>query len=67
MTLGNWPQSEAQLRITDSRWSGIGAGHGFLRGRQVTVAVSDRYDTARSDVARSGTLWLPDAEGRLLR
>ena len=62
VTLGDWPQSEAQLRVTDSRWSGIGDGHGCLRGRQVTVAVS-----ARSDVARTGRLWLPDAEGRLRR
>jgi hypothetical protein len=62
VTLGDWPQSEAQLRVTDSRWTGIGAGHGFLRGRQVTVAVS-----ARSEMPRTGRLWLPDAEGRLRR
>jgi hypothetical protein len=62
VTLGDWPQSEAQLRVTDSRWSGIGAGHGVLRGRQVSVTVS-----ARSDVPRTGRIWLPDAEGRLRR
>lgn len=64
VALGEWPQSEAQLRVTESSWSGIGSGHGCLRGRQVTVAVSARYDTRRSDVARTGRLWLPDAEGR---
>jgi hypothetical protein len=64
ISLGDWPQSEAQLRITESRWTGIGAGHGYLRGRQVRVSVSARYDTARSDVARNGRMWLPDAEGR---
>jgi hypothetical protein len=64
VTLGDWPQTEAQLRVTESRWSGIGAGHGVLRGRQVTVSVSARYHTPRSAVARTGRLWLPDAEGR---
>jgi hypothetical protein len=59
VALGDWPQSEAQLRITESRWSGIDSGSGYLRGRQVTVAVSPR-----SDVGRTGRLWLPDAEGR---
>jgi hypothetical protein len=62
VTLGDWPQSEAQLRVTESQWDGIGTGHGVLRGRRVTVAV-----TPRSDTARTGTLWLPDAEGRLRR
>ncbi|MGG7463650.1 hypothetical protein [Plantibacter sp. YIM 135347] len=38
IVLGQWPQSEATLRITSSRWTGLGTGHGFLEEREVTVS-----------------------------
>lgn len=54
---GDWPQSEAQLRIETSRWRGLGQGHGYLTGREVTVTSSGRNGLDRP---RSATLWLPD-------
>jgi hypothetical protein len=32
-----WPGSETTLRVTESRWLGIGHGHGYPRERLVTV------------------------------
>ena len=53
---GDWPQSEARLRLAGSRWSGLGQGHGYLSGREVTVT------SAHSGRGGAGTarLWLPD-------
>ncbi|MEH0110166.1 hypothetical protein V6N00_10680 [Tersicoccus sp. MR15.9] len=42
ITLGPWPQTEATLRVTGSRWSGLGSGHGYLTGRNLLVEVLDR-------------------------
>jgi hypothetical protein len=59
IVMGSWPQSVAVLRIEASRWSGLGRGHGYLTGREVTVAsVGDRG----FDRPRRAALWLPDAE-----
>lgn len=59
IVVGDWPQSEAQLRITGSRWSGLGQGHGLLKAREVTVTST----TGRAGFSRprSSRLWLPDA------
>ena len=57
IVVGEWPQSEARLRIDGSRWSGLGQGHGYLAGRQVTVTSAGRGGQDRSPSAR---LWLPD-------
>jgi hypothetical protein len=59
IVLGDWPQSEATLRITESSWSGIGRGHGHLRGRQAMVSVTARGRAGRPRRAR---LWLPDGD-----
>ncbi|WP_345062671.1 hypothetical protein [Leifsonia kafniensis] len=59
IVVGEWPQSEAQLRVTSSRWSGVGRGHGLLTGREVTVSSSGRTGFARANSTR---LWLPDGE-----
>ncbi len=56
IVLGTWPQTEAMLSITHSSWSGIGAGHGRLAAREVTVTVSTRAGAR----PRSARLWLPD-------
>lgn len=42
ITLGPWPQTETTLRVTGSRWSGLGSGHGYLTGRNLLVEVLDR-------------------------
>lgn len=58
VVLGDWPQSEATLRIDASRWQGLGNGHGYLSGREVTAASVGRLGLNRPRRAR---LWLPDA------
>lgn len=55
LVLGTWPQSEAMLSLSHSEWHGIGAGHGHLAAREVTVTVTNRM-TGRP---RSARLWLP--------
>lgn len=60
LVLGTWPQSEAMLSLSESRWTGIGEGHGHLSARQVTVTVSSRL----GERPRSARLWLPDPDLR---
>jgi hypothetical protein len=57
LVLGSWPQTEAMLSLTQSQWHGIGAGHGHLAAREVTVTVTSRA----SGRPRSTRLWLPAA------
>jgi hypothetical protein len=56
IVIGTWPQSEAMLTLTESSWSGIGEGHGYLQARQATVTVTTRTGAR----PRSARLWLPD-------
>lgn len=58
---GAWPRAEARVSLGEARWSGVGSGHGYLSGREMTVTVSSR----RVPVARSVRLQLPAADGRL--
>jgi hypothetical protein len=44
------------LSLSHSEWHGIGAGHGHLTSREVTVTVS----TKTAARPRSARLWLPD-------
>lgn len=60
LVLGPWPQSEAMLSLSESAWSGIGQGHGYLGSRQVTVTVSPRAGRPRS-----ARIWLPDPRGQV--
>lgn len=57
IVVGDWPQSEARLRIDTGRWSGLGQGHGYLAGREVTVTTAGH---SGQDRTRSTLLWLPD-------
>ncbi|MCU1542347.1 MAG: hypothetical protein JWM50_212 [Microbacteriaceae bacterium] len=57
IVLGAWPQSEAILTLSQSDWSGIGNGNGYLEARQATVTV-----TSTGGRPRSARLWLPDQE-----
>lgn len=61
LVLGQWPRAEASLRVEEPRWSGVGAGHGHLTGREVTVTITSR----RSPRPRSARLLMPDPAGRL--
>jgi len=56
IVLGPWPQSEAILTLSQSDWSGIGDGHGYLEARQATVTVT----SSTGGRPRSTRLWLPD-------
>ncbi len=62
VSVGDWPRADAALRVTDSAWSGLGAGFGRLTARQVTVASTARAWEGRM---RSRRLWLPGADARL--
>jgi len=56
LVIGSWPGSEAMLSISGSSWQGIGAGHGHLAAREVTLTVTHR-SVGRP---RSARLMLPD-------
>lgn len=58
---GAWPRAEARVTLGEACWSGVGAGHGYLNSREVTVTVSSR----RLPAARSVRLVLPSPDGRL--
>jgi hypothetical protein len=51
-----WPGAEVRLQAHDATWTGIGAGDGRLRARQVEVTVSGRGQAARTHTT---SLWLP--------
>ena len=53
-----WPGSEAVLQVTESRWAGIGRGHGYPRERLVTVR-----SEVRSGRPRVAQLRLPGDYG----
>ncbi|WP_166872134.1 MULTISPECIES: hypothetical protein [unclassified Salinibacterium] len=57
IALGPWPQAEARLSVSEGRWGGIGDGHGYLAGRQVTVTVSG----AGNGRQLSRRIWMPDS------
>jgi hypothetical protein len=56
LPLGTWPGAEVQLRLVQARWHGLGAGHGLLREREVTIRAGGRGPAARP---RSCRLLLP--------
>ncbi len=55
---------EADLRLTgvESRWQGLGRGHGHLQARRVVVEAGGRRRASRP---RRAELWLPDAQGAI--
>ncbi len=58
---GTWPQTEAMLDVADARWSGLGAGEGYLSERELTVTVSSR----RSPAPRAARVLLPSPDGSI--
>ena len=58
---GAWPRTEARLSLGEPRWSGVGAGYGYLSSREVTVTITSR----RVPAARSVRLVLPRSDGGL--
>lgn len=63
IVLGDWPQSEARLRLRESSWQGVGHGHGRLRGRQATIDVTGRAGM----FARGVRMWLPGPQNDFAR
>ncbi|WP_158864224.1 hypothetical protein [Leifsonia sp. AG29] len=51
-----WPQAEATLSVARSGWEGLGAGHGHLASRRVTVESVPR---GGAGPRRRAELWLP--------
>jgi hypothetical protein len=51
-----WPGADVRLQAREGTWSGIGAGTGRLRARQVEVTAAGRGPAARPATA---SLWLP--------
>ena len=62
IAVGSWPGSEARLEVESTRWTGLEAGHGHLRARQATVAVTGRGSAVRP---RRHLLWLPATDGTI--
>ena len=57
---GDWEGAQARLLVMSQEWTGIGAGHGRLRARQVRVVADGRGAAARP---RTQWLWLPGPDG----
>jgi len=58
---GPWPQAEAVLEVGEPAWEGVGRGHGYLSGREVTLTSSSR----RWPRSRRARVMLPDAAGHV--
>ena len=50
VVVGDWPRPESTLRVTASRWEGLGRGHGALENRELTVHAQDRLGARRHTV-----------------
>jgi hypothetical protein len=59
VALGEWPQADAALSISESAWAGLGSGFGHLTARQVTVG---SVASAWQGRVKSRRLWLPGAD-----
>ena len=59
---GPWAQAEASIGVADPDWAGLGDGHGYLAGRELTVTVTSR----RTPVPRRGRMLLPSLDGALV-
>lgn len=62
VALGEWPQADAALSVSESSWAGLGAGFGHLAARQVTVG---SVSSAWAGRVKSRRLWLPGADERV--
>src|SRR5579859_1899932 len=60
LVAGDWEGAQVRLRIATGEWTGIGSGHGRLRGRRVQVVADGRGGLSRS---QARWLWLPGPDG----
>lgn len=56
---GPWPGSDARIGLRESRWAGLGRGHGHLTARDVVVSGTGHGGFG---VHREARLWFPDHE-----
>lgn len=57
IVVGDWTRTESSLTVLSSRWAGLGAGHGSLATRELTVGSRDRRGSLRHTVGfRRGCL-----------
>jgi hypothetical protein len=56
MPFGRWDGADVTLQVVRGWWDGLGAGHGRLRRREVTIAACGRGAAARP---REITVWMP--------
>ena len=61
MPFGRWAGADVTLQVVRGRWDGLGAGHGRLRRREVTIAACGRGAAARP---REITVWMPGLVSR---
>ncbi len=54
------PGVDVGLRIVESEWTGLGAGHGLLRARRIRIETQGRGASSRP---RAGALLLPGPQG----
>jgi hypothetical protein len=57
---GSWPRCDATVSVLTSSWTGLGQGHGHLRGREVEVGVR----RGGAPLQRT-SLWLPGVDSRV--
>lgn len=50
VAVGDWPRTDAELRVTASRWHGLGRGGGVLSSRELSVETRDRRGVRRHAV-----------------
>lgn len=56
-----WPEApDVRLDVIECQWSGLGAGHGILQARQLTVTAVARRDAIPR---RKSSMWLPNEQG----
>jgi hypothetical protein len=60
ISTGPWPGADLELSLSETRWTGLGDGHGFLEARETVVAARGRGAAARSKQAET---YLPAAGG----
>lgn len=57
----SWPETaDLALSVTSSTWEGLGAGHGYVRRRRISVEVAGRRGGRRTV-----QLWFPDHDGQI--
>lgn len=54
VALGDWPRAECTLRVSASRWRGLGRGHGLLEERELAVQTLDRRGAKQHIVRFAG-------------